>query len=57
MDMTYSDMYVFLEHDLRAQAFFNDLPGYIQDQIKARKHAPASFEELVQLAEEAKKVF
>ena len=57
MDMTYSDMYVFLEQDLRAQAFFNDLPGYIQDQIKARKHAPASFEELVQLAEEAKKVF
>ena len=57
MDMTYSDMYAMFQQDKRADAFFRELPGYVQDQIKARKHQPASYEELVRAAEEADKVF
>lgn len=57
MDMTYSDMYVMFERDQRAEAYFRALPGYVQDQIKARKHQPNSYEALVRAAEEADKVF
>lgn len=57
MDLTYSDMYVLFQHDHKAEAYFNELPGYIQDQIKARKHSPESYEALVAMAEDAKKVF
>lgn len=57
MDLTYSDMYVFFQHDRKAEAYFNELPEYVQNQIKARKHPPQSYEALVAMAEEADKVF
>ncbi|SBV94118.1 conserved hypothetical protein [uncultured Eubacteriales bacterium] len=57
MDLTYSDMYVLFQHDRKAEAYFNELPGYVQDQIKAQKHSPESYEALVAMAEDAKKVF
>lgn len=57
MDLTYSDIYALFQHDHKAQAYFNELPGYIQDQIKARKHAAGSYDALVQMAEDAQKVF
>lgn len=57
MDLTYSDMYVLFEHDRRAEAYFRELPGYVQAQIQARERQPSSYDELVRAAEEARKVF
>lgn len=57
MDMTYSDLYVLFHRDARAEAYFNDLPGFIQTQIKHRKHQPASYEDLVKMAEEADQAY
>lgn len=57
MEPTYSDMYAFLKEDPAAQAYFDQLPGYIQAQIRARKHQPASLEDLKRMAEEADQVF
>lgn len=41
---TYSDQYVPLGDDPRAEAYFNSLPGFIQAQINSRKHRPATYE-------------
>ena len=57
MEPTYSDIYAFLKGDPAAQAYFDQLPGYIQAQIRARKHQPASLEDLKRMAEEADQVF
>lgn len=57
MDMTYSDMYALFENDHRAQEYFNSLPGYIQDQIRNKKHQPGSYEALVEMVKSVKKVF
>lgn len=57
MEPTYSDKYALLEEDPAAEAYFARLPGYIQAQIRARKHRPASLEELRRAAEEAQQVF
>lgn len=57
MERTYSDEYLPLPEDPRAEAYFNSLPGHIQNQICARKHRPATYEELVRAAEEAQQVF
>lgn len=57
VDLTYSDLYVFFQRDHQAEAYFNELPGYIQDQIRSRKHAPGSLSALKQMAEDAEKVF
>ena len=57
MDMTYSDLYVLFHRDARAEAYFNELPGFIQTQIKHRKHQPASYEDLVKMAEEADQAY
>ncbi|MEG0756374.1 MAG: hypothetical protein RR450_08245 [Oscillospiraceae bacterium] len=56
MDLTYSDLYVLFQHDRRAEAYFNDLPGHVQSQIAACKHQPGSYSALVQMAENAQKV-
>ncbi len=57
MEETYSDFYAFLGEDPKAVDYFKHLPGYIQAQIMARKHRPGTYEELVQAADEALKVF
>lgn len=57
MDSTYSDRYALISGDPKAEKYFNDLPGYIQNQILAREHQPANYEDLVRMAEESKKVF
>ncbi len=54
---TYSDQYAPLGDDPRAEAYFNSLPGFIQAQINSRKHRPATYEEMVRAAEEARKAF
>lgn len=57
MEPTYSDMYALFEQDPAAEAYFAQLPGYIQAQIRARKHQPASLEDLKRAAQEAQQVF
>ena len=52
MEPTYSDMYVLFDRDPAAEAYFAQLPGYIQAQIRAREHQPASLEELKRMAYE-----
>ena len=41
MESTYSDRYANLMEDPAMEAYFSQLPGYIQDQIRARKRQPA----------------
>lgn len=57
MEETYSDRYVPQWGDPRTQAYFNSLPGYIQAQIRGRKHQPATYEEMVRAAKEARQIF
>lgn len=57
MDLTYSDMYVLFQHDRKSEAYFRELPEYVQNQIKARKQQPESYAALVAMAEEARLVF
>lgn len=56
MEPTYSDLYALLERDPKAGAYFQSLPGYVQDQIRSKKHQPGSYEALVEMAEAAEKV-
>lgn len=57
MEQTYTDIYALFENDHNAQAYFNSLPGYIQDQIRNKKHQPGSYAALVEMVKEAEKVF
>ena len=57
MDPTYSDRYANLIADPAMEAYFSQLPGYIQAQIRARKQQPATLEELQRMADEVKKLF
>ena len=57
MEPTYSDIYALLEQDPAAEAYFAQLPGYIQAQIRARKQQPATLEELKRMANEVKQLF
>lgn len=57
MEPTYTDRYANLLEDPAMEAYFSQLPGYIQAQIRAREHQPASPEELKRMAYEAKQVF
>lgn len=53
MEPTYSDMYALIGRDRDMEAYFNRLPGYIQAQIRSRKYAPASLEDLKRMVSEA----
>ncbi|MEA4954291.1 MAG: hypothetical protein VB096_02075 [Pseudoflavonifractor sp.] len=57
MEKTYSDRYAPLGEDPRVEAYFNSLPSYIQVQIRSRKQKPATYEEMVRAAEEARQAF
>lgn len=57
MEPTYSDRYANLMEDPAMEAYFSQLPGYIQDQIRARKQRPATLEELQRAANEVKQLF
>lgn len=57
MEETYSDRYMQNWGDSKTEAYFNSLPGYIQAQIRSRKYQPATYEEMVQAAKEARQVF
>ncbi|WP_165450510.1 hypothetical protein [Intestinimonas massiliensis (ex Afouda et al. 2020)] len=57
MEPTYSDRYANLVNDPVMEAYFSQLPGYIQAQIRARKQQPATLEELQRVADEVKKLF
>lgn len=57
MQPTYSDIYALLTGDPKSEAYFNSLPGYIQDQIRNKKHQPGSYEALVRMVRESEKIF
>lgn len=57
MEPTYSDRYANLIEDPAMEAYFSQLPGYIQAQIRARKQQPATLEELQRVANEVKQLF
>lgn len=57
MEPTYSDRYANLVNDPVMEAYFSQLPGYIQAQIRARKQQPATLEELQRVADDVKKLF
>lgn len=57
MEPTYTDRYANLIQDPAMEAYFYQLPGYIQAQIRARKEQPATLEELQRMAEEVKQLF
>ena len=57
MEPTYSDRYVLFDRDPAAEAYFAQLPGYIQAQIRARKQQPATLEELQRMVDEVKQLF
>lgn len=57
MEPTYTDRYAHLMEDPAMEAYFAQLPGYIQAQIRARKQQPATLEELQHMADEVKKLF
>lgn len=57
MESTYSDRYANLLEDPAMEAYFNQLPGYIQAQIRSRKLQPATLEDLKRMANEVKQLF
>lgn len=57
MESTYSDRYANLQADPAMEAYFSQLPGYIQAQIRARKQQPATLEDLQRMANEVKHLF
>lgn len=57
MESTYSDRYAHLMENPAMEAYFSQLPGYIQAQIRARKQQPATLEDLKRMAEEVKQLF
>ena len=57
MEPTYSDRYANLMEDPAMEAYFSQLPGYIQAKIRARKQQPATLEELQRMANEVKQLF
>lgn len=46
-----TDQFVFLPNDPRAEPYFKGLSREIQDGIRAMKHYPDTFEELVEAAD------
>lgn len=46
MSPFYQDMYALFRHDSQAEDFFNALPPYVQDQIRARYRSVDSLERL-----------
>ena len=57
MEPTYSDRYAHLAEDPAMEAYFAQLPGYIQAKIRSRKQQPATLEELKRMANEVKQLF
>lgn len=57
MEPTYTDLYTHQYKDQAMESYFSRLPGYIQAQIRARKHQHASLEALKRAAEECRQVF
>ena len=57
MEPTYTDRYANLIEDPAMEAYFSQLPGYIQAQIRARKQQPATLDELQRMAEDVKQLF
>lgn len=57
MESTYSDRYANLQADPAMEAYFSQLLGYIQAQIRARKQQPATLEDLQRMANEVKQLF
>ena len=57
MEPTYSGRYANLMEDPAMEAYFVQLPGYIQGQIRSRKQQPATLEDLKHMAEEVKQLF
>ena len=57
MEPTYSDRYANLTEDPAMEAYFSQLPGYIQSQMRARKQQPATLEALQRMSNEVKQLF
>ena len=51
MRQSYSDLYALFRHDSEAEAYFNSLPSYVQDQISARYRSVDSLGRLHAYAE------
>lgn len=51
MERPYADMYALFRHNPDAEAFYNALPSYVQDQISARYLTVDSLDRLRSYAE------
>ena len=47
MQHQYNDMYALFRHDRNAEEYFDELPSYVQDQIRPRYQAIDTFDRLV----------
>lgn len=51
MERQFSDMYALFRHDRNAEEYFDELPSYIQDQIRPRYKHVDSFDRLMGFAD------
>lgn len=51
MERQFSDMYALFRHDRNAEEYFDELPSYIQDQIRPRYKNVDTFERLMGYAD------
>ncbi len=51
METKYSNMYAMFEQDQNAKRYFEDLPGYVQEQISSRSDSVNSYSGLRDYAE------
>lgn len=51
METKYSNMYSMFEQDQSAKRYFDDLPGYVQEQISSRSDSVNSYSGLRDYAE------
>lgn len=51
MDHRYEDMYSLFRHDRNAKEFFDELPSYLQDQIRPRYQNVDTFDRLLEYAD------
>ena len=51
LDHRYDDMYALFRHDRNAEEFFDELPSYLQDQIRPRYRNVDTFDRLLEYAD------
>lgn len=53
MNKQYGDLYALFRHDPSAEAYFNELPSFVQEHIRANHHQVDSFGRLMDYASAA----